>query len=79
MNTSNIGKQKQWVTAWLKTVQAGSNTMSQRRLTSIEKNAGGLELVKSVAEQMDIHLLLVEEDDGKEIIAASMKPFKVIC
>jgi hypothetical protein len=79
MNPSYSNEQKQWVTAWLKTVQAGLNTMSQRRLSSIEKHAGGLDHVKTVAEQMGVHLLLVEDEEGNEIVAASMKPFKVIC
>ncbi len=72
-------EQKQWVIGWLKTVQSGLNTMSQRRLTSIERHAGGLDLVKSVAGEMGVHLLLVEDDEGNEIVAASLKPFKVIC
>jgi hypothetical protein len=53
--------------------------MSQRKLTSIEKHGGGLDLVKEVAEEMGIHLLLVEEEEGSEIVAASLKPFTVIC
>jgi hypothetical protein len=79
MNHSYTTEQEQWVAAWLNTVQAGLNTMSQRKLTSIEKHAGGVELVKTIAQQMGVHLLLVEDDQGNEVVAASMKPFKVIC
>jgi hypothetical protein len=79
MSTSYSSEQKQWAVGWLKTVQSGLNTMSQRKLTSIEKHAGGLDLVKSVAEEMGVHLLLVEDDEGNEMVAASLKPFKVIC
>ncbi len=79
MDQSIRSEQQQWVEGWLKTVQAGLNTMSQRRLSSIEKHGGGLENVKSTAEKMGVHLLLVEDDDGNEIVAASMKPFQVIC
>ena len=70
---------EEWTINWLKTVEAGLNTMSQRKLTSIEKHAGSLENVKRVAESMSVHLLLVEDDEGNEVVAASMKPFKVIC
>ncbi len=70
---------EEWTINWLKTVQAGLNTMSQRKLTSIEKHAGSLEAVKQIAERMGIHLLLVEDDEGNQIVAASMKPFQVIC
>ena len=53
--------------------------MSQRKLTSIKKHAGSLDLVRTVAEGMGVHLLLVEDEEGNEIVAASMRPFKVIC
>jgi hypothetical protein len=76
---SHAAEQEQWVIAWLQTVEAGLNTMSQRRLTSIEKHAGSLDLVRTVAQRMGVHLLLVEDEEGNEIVAASMKPFKVIC
>ncbi len=70
---------EEWTINWLKTVEAGLNSMSQRKLTSIEKHAGSLEAVRQIAEQMGVHLLLVEDDEGHQIVAASMKPFQVIC
>lgn len=79
MSCSQTSEQEQWVIGWLKTVQTGLNAMSQRRLMSIERHAGSLDLVKTVAERMDVHLLLVEDDEGNEIVAASMRPFRVIC
>ena len=69
----------EWATGWLAGVADGSNTMSQRKLSSIERLGGGLETVKSVAEAMGVHLLLIEDDKGDELVAASVKPFKVIC
>ena len=68
-----------WARHWLSGVADGSNTMSQRKLTSVENRGGGLEAVKAVAESMGVHLLLVEDDKGDELVAASVKPFKVIC
>lgn len=68
----------QWATSWLDAVADGSNTMSQRKLSSIEKR-GGLEAVKRLAEARGIHLLLLEDDKGDKIVAASVKPFKVVC
>ncbi|MFN8382190.1 MAG: hypothetical protein U0V02_09635 [Anaerolineales bacterium] len=70
---------EEWVTNWLKTVEAGLNTMSQRKLSSIEKHAGSLKTVTKIAKSMRVHLLLVEDDEGNEVVAASMKPFKVLC
>jgi hypothetical protein len=70
--------QTQWITTWLDAVADGSNTMSQRTLSSIEKH-GGLETVKAVAVEKDVHLLLIVDDEGRELVAASKKPFKVIC
>ncbi|MBD2757763.1 hypothetical protein [Spirosoma validum] len=53
--------------------------MSQRKLTSVEKKGGGIAAVKAIAEEKGVHLLLVEDDKGNELVAASMKPFKVVC
>ncbi len=55
------------------------NTMSQRKLTSLEKRGGGLEAVKAIAKQKGVHLLLLEDDKGNELVAASVKPFTMIC
>ncbi len=52
--------------------------MSQRKRTSIEAR-GGLEAVKSLAEQKGVHLLLLEDDEGNALVAASTKPFQVVC
>ncbi len=69
----------QWADEWLGAVADGSNTMSQRKLSSVQERGGGLEAVKVMAEQKGVHLLLVEDDKGNELVAASTKPFKVIC
>ena len=53
--------------------------MSQRKLISVENQAGGLETVKAVAQSLDVHLLLFEDDKGVELVAASKKPFKIVC
>ncbi len=70
---------KEWATTWLDRVADGSNTMSQRKLSSIEKHEGGLEAVKAVATKKGVRLLLVRDDKGDEIVTASVNPFKVIC
>ena len=69
----------EWAEAWLDSVADGSNTMSQRKLSSVETRGGGLDAVKTIAEQKGVHLLLLEDDKGDALIAASVKPFKVIC
>ena len=68
----------QWAIDWLDSVADDSNTMSQRKLSSIEKR-GGLNAVKSLAKERGVHLLKIEDDKGNELIAASRKPFQVIC
>ena len=35
--------------------------------------------MKAAAVAKGIHLLLVEDDEGREVVAASLKPFKVVC
>ena len=78
MQTTNSTTAESWITAWLDSVADGSSTMSQRSLSSIEKH-GGLGAVTVAALKRQVHLLLVEDEEGREIIAASKKPFKVIC
>jgi len=69
----------QWAADWLDAVADGSNTMSQRKLSSVEKRGGGLEAVKALARKRGVHLLLLEDDKDNELVAASVKPFKVVC
>jgi len=53
--------------------------MSQRKLSSVETRGGGLEAVKALARERGVHLLLLEDDKGEELVAASTKPFEVVC
>lgn len=69
----------QWAADWLDGVADGSNTMSQRKLSSVETRGGGLEAVKALAQERNVHLLLLEDDKGSALVAASVKPFKVVC
>jgi len=68
-----------WTTDWLDSVANGSNRMSQRKLSSIDKRGGGIAAVKTAAAQKGLHLLLLEDDKGDQLVAASTKPFQVIC
>jgi hypothetical protein len=67
-----------WIAAWLDSVVAGSSTLSWSSLSFIEKH-GGLGAATVAALERNVHLLLVEDDAGREIVVASKKPFKVIC
>ncbi len=69
----------QWAKDWLDAVADGASTMSQRTLSSIEKRGGGLAAVRALAEQRGVHLLRLEDDKGSALIAASTKPFEVVC
>ena len=79
MSTNQTDPAVQWASEWLDSVADGSNTMSQRKLSSVEKRGGGIEAVKVIAKQKGVHLLLLEDDKGNELVAASTKPFKVVC
>jgi hypothetical protein len=70
---------KHWAMEWLTGVADGSKRTSQRKLTLIERRGGGLKTIKAVAQALGVHLLLLENEDGVELIAASKKPFKIIC
>ena len=38
-----------------------------------------LDGVKALARERGVHLLLLEDDKGDALVAASVKPFKVVC
>ena len=78
MSDAKSETEMQWAIEWLDAVAVGANTMSQRKLSVIEKR-GGLRAVKNLAKERGVHLLQIEDDKGDRIIAASTKPFKVIC
>lgn len=69
---------EKWTADWIASVADGSNTMSARRLTSIEKRGGGLKAVAAAAKSKKVHLVMFEDDEGREVVAASSKRFQVI-
>lgn len=73
------GAASRWAAEWLDGVADGSHTMSQRKLSSVETRGGGLEAVTALARERGVHLLLLEDDKGNELVAASTKPFEVVC
>ena len=79
MNTPETDVTEKWAADWLDGVAAGANTMSQRKLSSVEMRGGGLEAVKALAEARGVHLVVLEDDKGNELVAASTKPFRVVC
>ncbi len=68
-----------WATQWLSAVADGTLTMSQRKLSSIEARGGGLDAVVAVARERGVHLALLIDDKGQELVAASTHPIKVLC
>jgi len=69
----------EWITTWLDGVVSGKSTMSQRSLSTVEKRGSSIAEIKKAAKSRGVHLLLLKDDNGKELLAASMEPFKVIC
>jgi hypothetical protein len=68
----------EWSSKWIAAVVNGDATMSSRKLTSIEKRSGGLKAVAAIARKPKVHLLLLANDQGEKIVAASKQPFKII-
>lgn len=64
---------------WLDAVADSSSTMSQRKLSSVQKRGGGIEAVKAIAQANGVHLLILQDDKGNALVAASAHPFKVVC
>ena len=69
---------EKWTTDWITSVANGGSTMSSRKLESIDKRGGGLKKVASAAKKQKVHLVVLEDDKGEKIVAASKKPFTVI-
>jgi hypothetical protein len=69
---------KDWIDAWLDSVVSGKSTMSQRVMSSIEIH-GGLDRVVSAAQARGVHLVQLTDDHGKELVAASLHPFRTLC
>ena len=68
-----------WAERWIDSVAEGKATMSQRKLTSIDHHGGGIEVVIAAAQARGVHLLLLIDDQGERLVAASKYPFKVLC
>jgi hypothetical protein len=68
-----------WATEWLSAVANGTLTMSQRKLSSIEARGGGLDAVVAIAREQGVHLALLVDDTGQELVAASTHPIRVLC
>ena len=79
MATASPKTAPDWATEWLDSVADGTFTMSQRKLSSVEARGGGLAAVKAIAKEKGVHLLLLEDDKGDALVAASVKPFRVVC
>lgn len=67
-----------WAVEWLDKVASGQATMSQRKLSTVEAR-GGINALKKLARERGVHLLVVVDEDGAEIVAASRHPFRIIC
>lgn len=67
-----------WIGRWIDAVADGSATMSQRRLTSVERN-GGTAAAISAAKDRGVHLAKLTDDNGNILIAASLHPFEPLC
>ena len=51
--------------------------MSQRKRTAMDAH-GGLERVVEAAHAEGVHLVLLTDDHGDELVAASLQPFRVL-
>ncbi len=67
-----------WIDGWLDDVVSGKSTMSQRVMSSIDAH-GGLDRVVTAARARGVHLVQLTDDHGKELVAASLHPFRTLC
>ena len=67
-----------WLETWLDAVASGEATMSQRKVTSVEKH-GGVDAAVAAAKARGVHLVRLTDDKGNELLAASVHPFEALC
>jgi hypothetical protein len=53
--------------------------MSRRRVKSVDARGGGLILVRRLARQRGLHLLLLVDAQGNQLVAASKSRFRIVC
>lgn len=63
---------------WLSSVVSGEATMSQRGTRWVDAQ-GGLDAVVDAAKARGVHIVQLTDDQGKQLIAASLQPFEVLC
>ena len=68
-----------WLEKWLDGVRAGGGTMSQRAMAGIESRGISITRLRKAAESRGVHLLRLDDESGRTLIVASVKPFKIIC
>ena len=78
MKKAQTSSAEVWAKRWLDSV-AGGASMSQRKVKSVLKHGGDLQAVRKLAIQRGVHLVRLTDDNGIELVAASTKPFTIIC
>jgi hypothetical protein len=68
-----------WTTRWLDSAAAGSRSMSQRSVASVDAWGGGLAFARSLARERGLHLVLFVDGRGNRLVAASKNPFRIVC
>lgn len=68
----------EWIETWIASVAEGRATMRQRSVASVERN-GGIDRAVEAAQARGVHLVRLTEDEGKALIAASLRPFETLC
>lgn len=70
---------EEWMQRWIQSVVSGESTMSQRKMSSIAKRDINIKILIAEAKKQHVHLLLLKDDKGEELIAASKDEFTVLC
>ena len=76
---NNMSAGETWASRWLDLVASGGRTMSQRKLESLMTKGGGINSVLKVARKRGVHLVVLTDDKGDQLVAASKRPFKILC
>ena len=70
-------RQDAWLAEWM-AAASKEGAMSQRKASAIAARGGGLEAAARAARAAGVHLVLLTDDKGAELVAASLHPFKIL-
>lgn len=76
---TEVTSTESYIEQWLQSIADNTYTMSQRKLSSLKKKGIDMDDLVQKAKACKLHLLLLKDDTGEDLVAASKDEFIVLC